>query len=155
MRKVFALVFTATATLAVVVGVAVAWTSSASGNFQAQAGSLSVALDFSGGYGYIPNHVYPTNQPINVIYGRIKNNTPADPGIAVAIQNGSVVVTGTNPVGCNYGQITGDVVVTNGGAIPPQTVGGEWYGRLTMTPAATDACQGNDILYTLTINVST
>ncbi len=155
MRKVFAFVFMATATLAVVVGVAVAWTSSASNNFTASAGSLSVALDFTGGYGYIPNQVYPTGNPINVIYGRIANNTPANPGVAVAITNGSVAVNGTSNGACNYSTITGDVVVTNSAPIPPQTVGGEWYGRLIMTNAANDSCQGNDIYYTLTVNVST
>jgi hypothetical protein len=155
LRKIFALVFAVTTTVGVIVGVAVAWTSSASDNFTASAGTLSVALDFSGGYGYIPNQVYPTNQPINVIKGRIKNNTPANPGIAVAITGGSVVVNNTSNGACNYSTITGDVVVTNGASIPPQTVGGEWYGRLTMGTGANDSCQGNTINYTLTVNVAT
>jgi len=157
MRRVFSLVFVTTATLAVLVGVGLAWTSSAGGSFQASSGSLSVALDFSnGGYGYIGNAVYPTNSPINVLKGQIKNNTPANPGIAVAATTGSVNVTGASNVACNYGTITGDIVVTNNAPVPPGgVIGDEWYARLTMTTAANNDCQGNTISYDVTVNVTT
>jgi hypothetical protein len=149
-------IFAITATLAIIVGVGVAWTSSGSGSFTSSAGSLSVALDFSGGYGYLPNQVYPTNSPINVLWGRIKNNTPADPGIPVQATTGTTTVTGASNVLCNYGTISGDVVVTNSAFVASGgAIGGEWVARLTMGTGAVDACQGNALYYNVVVNVGT
>ncbi len=157
MRKVFGSVFLVTTMLAAIVGVGIAWTSSATGSATASAGSLSVALDSSNsGYGPTANQVYPSGLWTNVFEGQIKNNTPANPGIAVSITGGSVAVTGTSNGGCNWSTISGNLDVTGPGPIAAGgAIGGQWFAQLNMSGAANDSCQGNTISYNVIVNVTT
>ena len=157
MRKVFPLVFVATATLAIIVGVAVAWTSTATQSYTTPAGSLSVAIADDH---YTGAKVYPTGTDIFVLYGRIQNNTPADPGIAVQITGGSVNVTNAGVPTCDSfrvaGGITGNVSVQDSSLVSPGgNVGGLWYANLHMNTDAPDACQGQTLSYNVIVNVGT
>ncbi len=157
MRKVFSLVFVATATLAIVVGVAVAWTSSATQSYTTPAGSLAVAIADDH---YTGNKVYPTGTDIFVLYGRIQNNTPADPGIAVQIIGGSVDVTNAGVPTCDSfrvaGGITGNLSVQDSSFVSPGgNVGGQWYANLHMNTDAPNACQGQTISYDVIVNAGT
>ncbi len=164
MRKLFATTFGLSALLALLIGAAVyAWTGSANGNFNATTGRLGpfALANFSN----TGNQVFPTGDFINEQNGQIRNNTSANPGIAVHITGGSVSNVSSSSVQCNsfiandgLGKpgIDGQVRVTDSSNVGPGgQAGGGWGADLRMKTNAPVDCQAQLLSYTVTVNVAT
>ncbi|MDR3632501.1 MAG: hypothetical protein P4L84_01625 [Isosphaeraceae bacterium] len=149
MRKLFMSIIGISAILTLALGVAFAWSTTGVGTYSVGTGQLSVALVNPANAG---NLLYPTNTPIVVATGNIQNNTPANPGIAVA-GNGGFIDGITDAAYCG---ITDGGLTTGGGWIQPAGYqNGTWSASLTMNPFAPNDCQNIAIGYTVHVNVVT
>ncbi|MCO5203379.1 MAG: hypothetical protein M9925_16985 [Chloroflexi bacterium] len=158
MRKIFMGTMFASFLSAIVIGGALAWTGSATTNYAATSGSISVALANAA---YTSNQIYPTGSTINLVSGQIQNNTAANPGVAVAITGGTLTNFSSDNGVCNAwlalgGAWTGSVGVSDGSAVNPGgNVGGGWVAGVSVHPTMVNDCQNKNFTYDVTINVTT
>jgi hypothetical protein len=102
--------------------------------------------------------MYPTNQPTAVLRGGLANNTPANPGINIMLDDanpGSVtIVDDSNGGNC---VLSGDVAALSFAQVAPGggVANNLWDVVLTMGSNALDSCQGDTISYDYTLNVET
>jgi hypothetical protein len=156
MRKAFIIAFTVTALLALVVGGVFSWTTTASVSQDTPAGTLSADLINLADTG---NYLYPTGAGIEVLTGDVRNLTPGNPGISIYATSGSVgnFVTsneGVCPGASNFGN--GGVAFDNQNYIAPGgNWGDHWHAYAYMATNAPNGCQGVNVGYDVTVNLST
>jgi hypothetical protein len=156
MRKGFFIAFTVTALLALVVGGVFSWTTTASTYGDTPAGTLSADLINMADTG---NALYPTGTGIEVLTGDVRNLTPANPGISIWATSGSV----GNFVTSDQTNCPGPSYIGNGGVTfdnqnyiaPGGNWGDHWHAFAYMATNAPNACQGVNVGYDVTINLST
>jgi hypothetical protein len=142
--------FSVTALLALVIGGAYTWTTSATGGGEFASGSISGAIVEVQPTG---NVLYPLGQDVSdyipVLQGKIKNTTPANPGIAIHAVAGAGNVLG--PCG-----VTGWVMeFANQDPIAPGETGDPWTWSAAMPEGAPDSCQNETFTTTLFVTLST
>ena len=148
MRKFFASAFGLSLTAALVLGVAFAWSTSGQRSFSNEMGTISIAVPDSPSYN--DNIVYDGAGWIPVSYGTFKNTTPANPGVSLHLTGGDVVVTWAE-LGCNA-WMAGKLDVDGSlWAAPGATASGTpWIANLRID-GSPDACQGQDLDYTVNL----
>lgn len=145
MRKLFGATFGIAAILSLVVGVAFAWTSqTASVEQTAQAGAISVAL---GGTEATNTPVYPGGGWTHVRSGTLVNNS----GIGVSMTNGTAGILGST---CDYENVSGQLRVVDS-YVAPNTTGGKWEVDVAAESDWNNSCQGSEIRYLVTVDVTT
>ncbi len=159
MRRLFAATFAVSFIGVLLVGGVLAWSAALSTAQQTvKFGALKVALQDVKPTG---NSIYPTGTPIPVLTGKIANNTPKDPGIAVHVTRTSIglarqfgCLAGTPPV------LTVDFGASQTGVATIRDIpagGGllDWTVSATAPAFLTDGCQGVTENFAVTFDLST
>jgi hypothetical protein len=156
MRKAFVVAFTVTALVALVVGGVFSWTTTASVGQDTPAGSISADLINLADTG---NYLYPTGSGIEVLTGDVRNLTPANPGISIYATSGSVgsflTSDNTNCPGPSYFGDGGVTFDNQNWIAPGGNWGDHWHAYALMSTGAPNACQGVNVGYNVTINLTT
>ncbi len=157
MRKLFIATFSMSLLGVLLVGAALAWTARVTApSVNAFIGKLAVALP-NESFASTGKKLYPGVGRIPVTTGKIVNNTPSDPGVAVKVTDASISFPNAPlfPAQECAGFIGGDVDVDTNTPVGP---GGGALGFtvfLSLASNAPNSCQGKTVTYSLTFNLKT